>query len=73
MAQKAERKVVTNYEGFVRTHEGVKGFTVKGKFFSFDEILGKLEDGDTVKFGVVTDIDVEGGEAIFDDEEEDEE
>lgn len=70
MAQKAEKKVVEKYEGFVRTHEGVKGFTVKGRFYTFEEVLNKVEDGDTVQLGIVTDVPVEGGESIFEEEDE---
>lgn len=70
MAQKAEKKVVLSYEGFARTVEGVKGFTVKGTFYSFDEVLGNVQEGDIIKLGFVTDMAVDGGEPMFDDEEE---
>lgn len=72
MAQKFEKQLVSKVEGFAKTHNGVKGLTIKGKFYSMDEIFGEVSDGDVIKIGINADIVVEGGESIFEEEEDEE-
>lgn len=72
MAQKFEKQVVSKVEGFAKTHNGVKGLTIKGKFFSMEEIFDEVKDGDNIKVAINSDLAVDGGTALEEDYEEDE-